>query len=968
MESDFGLFVHLAALLETGIPALLLSARLSVTSVSHLLTETKCKKVLLSKRYESFLSETISGLATPIVVKSYQQYLHADFTDTDEEIISKTSACDGESLQHPLILHSSGTTGLPKPIPVSGQYPIVYAACHEFPDGATIDWVNMSTLPLYHGFGLLAPCLSLSVGLTCCFPPSSIVPAANSTIQLLEIFSAESLMTVPSIVDDVLTSCGDDQRDALHLLKRLKFLAVGGGALKPDSAALLVDHGIRLLNHYGVTEIGAIAPIFCPEPDYDARFLRLRTDLGLKLHAISPGTHVDEGKRFKLVGYPIGSEQPFEIQDEMERNEESGRLEVRILGRRDDLIVLKTGEKVLARIVEDKLVSDRNIQSAVCVGQGYFELLVLIEQAPFTDLTEESLVDHIWGLIAQTNPHLDHHARISSKSAIILKPSNKAIPRSDKGSIMRREVHEQFRPEIEAAYSRLELEPPTEVSLDPEGIELSMRDMIKYIIGERWDHDQLLGADDFFELGMDSLQSVRLSRLISACLRADTIPKGAQPPKLTPEFIYRHPSIDSLSKAITRLIDGTVWSEERRDRRKEIQSLLDTYVAPIGRGVQRQADSHRKRVVLLTGSTGNLGAHVVGVLARDKSVSKIVCLNRPVRKSHYKYDVNIRARQERAFIKAGVHVDDALWTKLSFIESGRGANYLGEDASQISYLTRTTTHIFHMAWPMEFNRSTIGFKPHLEALQALIHLANTSSNEHPGIATRLIFTSSIAVVRHHRSLTNRRAVPEARLEDPLVTTEMGYAEAKWICEQMLASASSRYPDLEALTVRVGQLSGPERDGIWKTEEHIPALLKAAQTLSAFPRLEGTLSWLPIDRAAKSLVEIGLTPNPVAPETVVHLENPVRQRWQDFTAIAVRELGIEGPLVEFDQWLEQAAAKGLVTSLRPFFQLDFRALGSGDVVLETGRAQSMSRTLRGTSGISADLIREYIGRWRNEKFL
>lgn len=49
-----------------------------------------------------------------------------------------------------LILHSSGTTGLPKPIPQTHRYLLGYATCHQFPEEVEFKALNLSTLPLYH--------------------------------------------------------------------------------------------------------------------------------------------------------------------------------------------------------------------------------------------------------------------------------------------------------------------------------------------------------------------------------------------------------------------------------------------------------------------------------------------------------------------------------------------------------------------------------------------------------------------------------------------------------------------------------------------------------------------------------------------------------------------------------------------------------------------------------------------------
>lgn len=49
-----------------------------------------------------------------------------------------------------VIMHSSGTTGLPKPIFHGQAYILIYAACHRLPEQREPFRFNVSTLPLYH--------------------------------------------------------------------------------------------------------------------------------------------------------------------------------------------------------------------------------------------------------------------------------------------------------------------------------------------------------------------------------------------------------------------------------------------------------------------------------------------------------------------------------------------------------------------------------------------------------------------------------------------------------------------------------------------------------------------------------------------------------------------------------------------------------------------------------------------------
>ncbi|KAI1762633.1 hypothetical protein GGR53DRAFT_500986 [Hypoxylon sp. FL1150] len=959
LESDIGLFIYLVALLSIDVPVLLISARLSSPSVLHLLKETKAKRILVSRRTQASLSQDVQDLVNVQAVEPYYALIKSGTIDEADKTWRDGQQGEGTEVGS-VILHSSGTTGLPKPILLTQRYLLGYAACHQFAPEEYIDWVSLSTLPLYHGFGLLAPCLSLSVGMTCCLPPASVIPATKSTLDLLRTFKCRSLMTVPSIVDDILSLPENGERQAaLEILGCLKFLAVGGGALKPQNGLTLAQNKVKLLNHYGATELGAIAPIFCPGPDYNWRYLRLRSDLGLEIRPIP------DSDRFRLVGFPIGWNKPFEVQDELERNPDHP-FEVRILGRTDDLIVLKTGEKVQPQKLEEALNADPAIRAAVCVGSGFFELAVIIDPAN-EDSDEESTKDHVWELITAANSALDHHARITSRAAIIIKPRGTSIPRSDKGSIMRRGVHEIFKKEIEDAYAAMELESLEGFNFDPADMESGIRYLIAAVASNRMDSETADPDKDFFESGMDSLQSVLLARLLNSALQTLQPANGIEIPKVAVDFIYQNSSIRKLATASARLVNPEDKNQAlgQHDRVTEITAVVNKFLARAYQAVQRNG----KHVILMTGSTGNLGAHTLARLARTKTIKKIICLIRNTSASPSGTESEFQRRQQKALEAAGIRFGPEEWKKVELLglESVFGKNR-AESSALLSYLASQVTHILHLAWPMDFHRTLQSFEPHIELVQKLVELSQQSYATRQATApVRLLFSSSIAVVRYAGD--TKQTVPEEVMEDPRVSVPMGYAEAKWVIETVLNRIGEWTPEqVEPVVVRIGQLSGPEGTcGVWKTEEHLPTLVQASQKVGAFPLLEGDMSWIPVDRAAQSLIEMALHEGSV--DRFVHLENPIRQSISNAFTIMGYEMRLSSPvLLPYEQWVKKATEVGAIRSLELFFKDHFRELAEGGVTLDTTKARALSKTLTGSGGVGRELLIEYINRWRRDGFL
>lgn len=150
---------------------------------------------------------------------------------------------------------------------------------------------------------MLAPCLAMSIGLTLCLPVTSISPGAT-IVELLALSKASSIMTVPSILEDISLHA-----DGTKALLPLQFVAFGGGLLNPMVGEKLDKAGVKLLNHFGATEVGAIAPVWPVEKsDYDYRFFRLRRDSNFKLIP-QEATNSDQ-KTFKLVACPFDGASP----------------------------------------------------------------------------------------------------------------------------------------------------------------------------------------------------------------------------------------------------------------------------------------------------------------------------------------------------------------------------------------------------------------------------------------------------------------------------------------------------------------------------------------------------------------------------------------------------------------------------------------------------------------------------------
>lgn len=55
--------------------------------------------------------------------------------------------------------------------------------------------------------------------------------------------------------------------------------------------------------------------------------------------------------------------------------------------------------------------------------------------------------------------------------------------------------------------------------------------------------------------------------------------------------------------------------------------------------------------------------------------------------------------------------------------------------------------------------------------------------------------------------------------------------------------------------RIGQLTGDTKEGVWNMREAYPLILSTMRQLGCLPKLRDPLNWLPLDEAAKIIIDI-----------------------------------------------------------------------------------------------------------------
>jgi nucleoside-diphosphate-sugar epimerase len=918
---------------------LLLSTRLSPSAVQSLLAKTGCLAVLASPRHIGAAKEALTlyqaNEECPVIYAQapYRTFTKPESTTRQRSLLDDTSGYDFQHAHGPkgrisqstryhdqqllpetpriatkyhygadtdrnvFILHSSGTTGLPKAIPQAHRYLMSLAPLSSFESDSSDYIVNeqkmaFSTLPLFHCFGLMAPMLSLSIGKPFAIPPSGFIPTALSTVQFISMVTASTLMVVPSILQDIAELPNDQGIDAL---KSLQYIACGGGALSPSVGEKLVSAGVKIINGFGGTEVGSLGILQPPGPDRDWKCFRLRQDLGCTVKEIAPA-QPGEIPHYRISVRPPGWTEDFEISDFFVTSAKRPGQDFQPIARADDVLVLKTGEKVQPHVLETMLSDRADIRAALAFGDGQFEIGVMIEPAQLIpSLRIEEFKVAVWPTIIEAGKVMDAHAQVSCRDAVVVLGPGQKFPRSAKGSVLRKTAYEQFREEIEAVYTRLEtpsttgverttnqarfhVQPPSPAAAQVNGItnthhangcaisavsQGEIDRMVTDIAAHLWQPDDQISAQGGASQGTPDFLSGDIEQKLLEHVQAHIWKPHAGLLNNTEDLFEL--GMDSLQAVQLRRFLIAQLSQSKHPRAAAINVpkdilythssiakiaayLLNRTIPPrlkqeenVFQSLLEQYVSHSRLsnpVIIPSGSTilltGGTGALGCHLVSQLASGTPI---DRIICLNRINIDgANPYARQFKSSKEKGAHIPLSIIDKVEILETNTSLPYLGLAQPVYWGLASAVTHIIHNAWPVDFKRTITSFESQFSIMANLLDLARDA-----GSRPQFMFVSSIAVVAQYSNNTsgneNPIVVPEAPFQPHWPAPTMGYGQAKLVCEKMLERAVDD-GIVDGVIARCGQISGSVSNGYWNSSEYFPTLIRNSQRVGALPDLDG----------------------------------------------------------------------------------------------------------------------------------
>lgn len=830
--SNLDYVISILAIIKLGHTVLFLSPRISREAHVSLLERTKCRAILVNEQQRN-VAQTLQQLDVPELkihdmasANVYSVPLDpAQSTRLDRHLDPKQ-----ETKYVNWIIHSSGSTSLPRPVFLTHKALINNWKAHSFDMKAYI------TAPLYHSHGVGSLFKTFYTGKQAHLYNANLPMATQHLVGTLKAHRFEIVHLVPYSLKLLAES-----EEAIDLLAACSVVMFGGSACPDSLGDDLVSRGVNLVSHYGTTETGQLMSSERPPGDTLWNYVRPsdstrpflkfedRGDGLLELICLPdwPGKVVSNRDDGSYATKDLFTKHP--------------RLEAyKYYSRLDDTVVLVNGEKANPLIVENAVRRQEGVREAVIFGHGRDRLGLMVIPARDIPMKERAgfVAESIWPAVEASQGDMPDYAQLSSDMIKVL-PADAECPMTDKRTIIRQAFYRNFASEIELAYEQAD----SQENQDDLVLSLpELKELIQNEVQEMISADIADRTKDFSALGMDSLHATQLRSYLMRRV-------NLQGHKLGLNVVFDYPTIESLASKIHSYQTNSMVTDITLD--EEMTHYIEQYGTFKGVKVSPTLyASSENQCVLLTGASGSLGAHILAILLKQDNVKMIYC---PVR-AHTLQDGYERVLQSLRSRKVLGELEADSLLKIVILTGEQSDPRLGLDDEALHDMVSSLTAVIHCAWAVNFNLRLRSFENDcIAGTRNLIDLClRSSKNGHRRPAT-FNFCSSVSTAEETREPVIKESLPP----DFSYARHTGYAQSKLVTEHICFRASQA-TGLTTRVLRVGQLIGDMQHGIWNSNDAFPLIWQSARTIGVLPQIPETPRWLPVDVAAHTIVELSLS--------------------------------------------------------------------------------------------------------------
>ncbi|KAM0140952.1 hypothetical protein ACHAO1_002078 [Botrytis cinerea] len=868
--SNVDFAVTFFALSRLGYTVLCLSLRIAPIAIINLLKQTECEVIIRGDTPQ--IAATCDAVAQETTLRSVVIPQRAQYgvpRPVSEKPFTREFDREVETNEVAIVMHSSGSTGLPKPVFLTHKnvltHPVQGAGMHNF-----------GALPLYHMYGLSTTLQAMYMAKKANLPSATLPMTADNLMLAIEATQPEVFHAVPYALG-LLT----EHPRGMPYLKQAKIVTAAGARTPDELGDLLASEKVNIGVVFGTTEAGLLGDTMRRADGDDSwNYVRIYQNIRSSIYMDPLGDNQFECVYLKShPGLSVsnsddpapGSWRSKDVFEPHPTIPDTWKYVTRL----DDRVTLSNGEKVLPLPIEGRLRQEEIIREAAVFGVDRAIPGVLIFRAS-DELPDEEYLEAIWPAIVDANSRAEGFSQIT-KEMVGLVPSDIEYPRTDKGSIIRAQIYRKFADKIDELYESLDGDAEGTLRLDLAGTEVFLTETYEDITGHALESIDT----DFFNADIDSLRAIQMRRIIQKTLDL----KGQQ---LSSNVVYEHGTVRALAQYLFSLSSG--GGEQNKDNVPLMESLIEKY-------------STFGEVVILTGATGSLGAHALYQMVNSPKFRKVYCLVR---------GENPMDRVLKSIKDRGLSLTPAARAKVVAFTADLALTDLGLGKSMIEQFKTEVSLIIHLAWSVNFIIGLQSFEPHLAGLKNLLDLSLAVYRSEPA---RLFYASSISTAENTPAPA---LIPDAPIEDFNNALNMGYAQSKLVGEYMVLNAARG--GARAYALRIGQIVGDRDNGFWNEAEFVPSMIRSALSMKALPIFHENCSWIPVDTLATAILEIDeklkSLPRPCAidstnPPIVYNMVNPATFTWESLLG-ELSTAGLDFKAIPFGDWLQklrESAANG-----------------------------------------------------------
>ncbi|MBW2283318.1 MAG: long-chain-fatty-acid--CoA ligase [Deltaproteobacteria bacterium] len=366
------------------------------------------------------------------------------FTEIDDEDIT-------------ILMYTAGTTGLPKGVPLRHNGFVSYILENVQPADPEISEKNLLTVPLYHVAGIQAVMAAVYGGRTLVLMRQFEVEEWLETVQREK---ATRAMLVPTMLKWIV----DYPEFKKYDLSSLNVITYGAAPMPLEviSKAIKEMPGVHFINAFGQTETASTITMLGPEDhvlegteeEIQEKLHRLTSSIGRPLSDVEvkivdgdgrdlptgeEGEIIARGRRI-MSGYWRDEEKTAQVltEDGWLHTGDKGWIDedgyVFLSGRGDDIII-RGGENIAPKEVEDALYSHPKIEEAAVIGVPHPEWgqepLAVVALREGEEVTIEEILEHC----------KDKLSSFKRPRSVVFVDS---IPRNPMGKVLKKQLREEY--------------------------------------------------------------------------------------------------------------------------------------------------------------------------------------------------------------------------------------------------------------------------------------------------------------------------------------------------------------------------------------------------------------------------------------------------------------------------------------------------------------------------------------------